>query len=52
MRDSDAQEIFEILSQHLSVNFSEEYEGERLIVTATIMFDGDYIASDSFSLEQ
>lgn len=51
MRSFEADELFQILSQHLSIDFSEGYEGDSVFVTCTISFDGDYLTSDSFRLD-
>jgi hypothetical protein len=51
MRDFDAQELFQILSEHLEIEFTEENEGDGTFVTCTISFDGDYLTSDNFRLD-
>jgi hypothetical protein len=50
MRDYDAQELCDMLSQHLTIELSDDYEGDCHFITATISFDGSYLASDSISV--
>jgi len=51
VRDFDADALCQMLSEHLTIEFSDEYEGDRRFITATISFDGTFLTSDSISVE-